>query len=219
MTFGELEAFGRVKLSRHFCMRQFLYSEIAVTYGLRNIPDDPDLAIEAGRKLCTEVLEPITEMFGPIIVRSGFRSAALNQFGHTRRLRCASNARNRAYHIWDQRDDHGHMGAAACIHIPSAAESDTPELRPEFARFLHDRLPYHRMVFFRSPATLNIGSHEAPVRSVFSYAPKPGWIIREGDLFEHAQTVSEPRSGAKSPQERHNQPDGQDAPTDGPQWP
>lgn len=32
MNFHALEAFGRVKLSRHFCMRQFLYSEIAATY-------------------------------------------------------------------------------------------------------------------------------------------------------------------------------------------
>lgn len=212
MTFGELEAFGRVKLSRHFCMRQFLYSEIAVTYGLRNIPDDPELAIATGKKLCTEVLEPIVEMFGPIIIRSGYRSAALNQFGHARRLRCASNARNLAYHIWDQRDERGHMGAAACIHIPSAAEIDAPELRPKFARFLHERLPYHRMVFFRSPATFNIAWHEAPIRSVFSYAPKPGWIIRNGDLFEHVPSASEPRSGANSPQDRQGQPYRQDTP-------
>lgn len=193
MTFRSLEALGRVKLSRHFCMRQFLYSEIAVAYGLRNVPDDPNLAIAAGRKLCTEVLEPIVELFGPIIIRSAYRSSEVNHFGHQRRLRCASNARNHAYHIWDRLDADGRMGAAACIHIPSAADCDTPEQRPELAQFLHDRLPYHRMVFFRSPATLNIGWHEAPRREAYTYSPKPGWLIRD-DLFGAVRhRASEPR--------------------------
>ena len=191
MNFHALEALGRVKLSRHFCMRQFLYSEIAATYGVSNTPDDPDLAIEAGRRLCTEVLEPIQEMFGPIIIRSGYRSAGLNHFGHQNRLRCASNERNAAAHIWDRLDANGNMGATACIHIPSAVDCDTVEQRPEFARFMHERLPYHRMVFFSTPATLNIGWHEAPRREAFSYTPKPHWIIREGhgedNLFDHAR--------------------------------
>lgn len=42
----------------------------------------------------------------------------------------------------------------------------------EFALFLHERLNYHRMVFFRRHATLNIGWHEAPRREVLSYWPK-----------------------------------------------
>lgn len=44
-----LEALGRVRLSRHFYMREFLYSEIGNFHQIQNIPDDPDLAIETGR--------------------------------------------------------------------------------------------------------------------------------------------------------------------------
>ena len=40
-----LETLGRVKLSKYFYMREFLYSEIANINGLQNIPDDPDLAV------------------------------------------------------------------------------------------------------------------------------------------------------------------------------
>ena len=47
-----LEELGRVRLSKSFYMRDFLYSEIANFHGIPNIPDDPDLAIAAGRKLC-----------------------------------------------------------------------------------------------------------------------------------------------------------------------
>src|SRR5688500_15234729 len=52
-----LEELGRVRLSPNFFLRDFLYSEIANFYGIQNIPDDLELAIEAGRKLCTELLE------------------------------------------------------------------------------------------------------------------------------------------------------------------
>ena len=43
-----LEDLGRVRLSENFFMRDFLYSEVANLYGVPNIPDDPDLAIETG---------------------------------------------------------------------------------------------------------------------------------------------------------------------------
>ncbi len=65
-----LEDMGRVQLSKSFYFRDFLYSEIANHYGMPNIPDDPDLAIAAGRRLCEELLEPLQETFGRIDIRS-----------------------------------------------------------------------------------------------------------------------------------------------------
>ena len=58
-TLKSLEALGRVRLSPSFFMRDFLHSEVAQIEGLLNVPVDPDLAIEAGRNLCKNVLEPI----------------------------------------------------------------------------------------------------------------------------------------------------------------
>jgi hypothetical protein len=40
-----LENLGRVRLGRHFYMRDFLHSEIGSLHGIPNIPDDPDRAI------------------------------------------------------------------------------------------------------------------------------------------------------------------------------
>ena len=54
-----LEDFSRVRLSPNFFMRDFLYSEIAGFHGVPNLPDDPDLAIAAGRQLCETLLEPL----------------------------------------------------------------------------------------------------------------------------------------------------------------
>lgn len=61
-----LEEFGRVQLSKSFFMRDFLYSEISQIEKIPNIPDDPDLAIAAGKALCKNVLEPIQDAVGRI---------------------------------------------------------------------------------------------------------------------------------------------------------
>jgi hypothetical protein len=57
------EQLGRVRLSRSFFMRDFLYSEIANFHGIPNLPDDPNLAIAAGKRLCEELLEPLQATF------------------------------------------------------------------------------------------------------------------------------------------------------------
>jgi hypothetical protein len=70
-TGRSLEELGRVRLSPNFFMREFLFSEIAALSGITNIPDDPELAIAAGSRLCHELLEPLQATFVPIALRSG----------------------------------------------------------------------------------------------------------------------------------------------------
>jgi len=48
-TMWSLETLGRVRLGRHFYMRDFLYSEIGNIHRIPNIPEDPDLAIANAR--------------------------------------------------------------------------------------------------------------------------------------------------------------------------
>ena len=49
---ASLNKLGRKRLSAHFFMRDMLYSEVGNYYGRPNIPDNPDVAIAAGEKLC-----------------------------------------------------------------------------------------------------------------------------------------------------------------------
>ncbi len=177
--FWKLDQLGRVRLSRNFQMRQFLHSEISAAYGIPNIPDDPDLAIETGRKLCENILEPLTEQFGPLIVRSGFRSAKLNALGAAKGLMCAGNAKNYAYHIWDHRDEEGHTGAAACIVIPRFNAGETElEIWQDLAWWIDANLPYHRLTFFKRDNAFNIGYHEERRAEIFSRNPSPHWLKR-----------------------------------------
>lgn len=180
-TVRALEQLGRVRLSPSFFMRDFLYSEIAGIAGLQNIPDDPDLAIAAGTRLCETLLEPIQATFGRIAIRSAYRSPDVNAYGHRRELGCASNAANAAAHIWDRRDAEGHMGATACIIVPWVADRfrEHGDWR-RLAWWIHDHLPYGTLVFFPKQWAVNVQWHEAPKREITSYAEPRGILTRPG---------------------------------------
>lgn len=171
-TVRALEAFGRVRLSENFFMRDFLYSEIAVINGFQNLPDDPDLAVAVGKRLCEDLLEPLQEKFGRLSVRSSYRSPQVNHFGNINKLNCGSNDNNFAGHIWDRRDAEGRMGATACIivnrFIPYYERTSHWKA---MAWWIHDYLPYSDMQFFPKFAAFNMQWREEPVRSIYSYIP------------------------------------------------
>lgn len=183
-SYAGLEELGRVRLSRHFFLRDFLYSEISNFHRVPNIPDDPDLAIAAGRRLCEELLEPIVETFGPVAVRSAYRSAELNHFGaiQARPQRCARNEESYAGHIWDRRDAAGNMGACACIVIPWFADQyDAGRDWRDLAWWVHDHLDYHEMWFFPRLAAFNLTWRENPERRIAGYMPRRITLLRAGE--------------------------------------
>lgn len=176
-----LENFGRVRLSANFYMRDFLYSEIADFHGIPNVPDDPDLAVKAGRQLCQVLLEPLQATFGRIAVRGSYRSAAVNGFGNAEGMNCAKNDTSAAYHIWDRRDGKGRMGAAACIVIPWFADryAEGADWRG-LAWWIHDQLPYSHLQFFPKLAAFNIQWHEKPLRRIDSFIQPRGCLTKPG---------------------------------------
>ena len=160
-SIAALEDLGRVRLSKSFFFRDFLYSEIANYSGMPNIPEDVDLAVEAGSRLCQELLEPLQENFGRIAIRSAYRSPVVNDFGNRNKLNCASNENNYAAHIWDRRDVNGFMGATACIVVPWFADRyEAGADWRQLAWWIHDHLPYSELYFFPRLAAFNITWHE-----------------------------------------------------------
>jgi hypothetical protein len=174
-----LENLGRVRLSRSFYMRDFLYSEISNFYGVPNIPAHPGLAVENGRRLCEDLLEPLQATFGRVAVRSAYRSEAVNALGNEKGHNCASNESNFAGHIWDRLDKEGLRGAAACVVIPwftqrYEAGADWRAL----AYWIHNHLPYSRLQFFPKLCAFNITWHEKPKRSISSFIAPKGRLLR-----------------------------------------
>ncbi len=191
-TIKALEELGRVRLSHSFYMREFLYSEISNFYGIPNLPEDPELAIAAGRKLCEELLEPLKASFGGLAIRSAYRSPEVNGYGNENGHSCASNEFNRARHIWDLRDPDGCMGATACVVVPWFAERHAEGADwCSLAWWIHDHLPYSSLGFFPKLAAFNIDWHERPKRVIHSYIEpkgiltKPGMDNHGGDHSEH----------------------------------
>lgn len=175
-----LEDLGRVRLSRHFFMRDFLYSEIGNVHAIPNIPDDPDLAIARGRVFCETLLDPLEETFGRIALRSGFRSAALNRFGNENGLNCARNDNPLECHIWDRPELEV---AGASIVIPWFADryAQGRDWR-DLAWWLYDHLPFAEAWFFPKLCAFNLSWRPAPGRRIDSYIAPRGTLLRAGQV-------------------------------------
>ncbi|ORE93003.1 hypothetical protein ATO13_14515 [Stappia sp. 22II-S9-Z10] len=180
-SISALESLGRVRLSRYLSMRQCLYSEIAATYGILNVPDNRDLAIANGTALATTLLDPLFETFGVVEIRSAYRSPLVNAIGNRNDHNCAANDFNHGRHIWDRLDVNGHRGATACVHVPwFAAQLPDRDWR-DFAWWLYDHLEGFDAVSFLSTGTFNIRWCEAPVPSLSAqYGDVPRVLLRAG---------------------------------------
>lgn len=180
-----LEEFGRVRLSSSFFMRDFLYSEISQVERIPNIPEYPDIAIEAGRGLCQEVLEPIQLALGRVSIRSGYRSPTVNAKGaeNKNQYSCSSNESNYAHHIWDYRDRNGKIGATACVVVNSFVDyyEKTGDWQA-LAWWIHDNVPgYSSLYFFPKLAAVNIRWSPLPEKWIKSHVPPKGILTKPGE--------------------------------------
>ena len=183
-TVKSLEDMGRVQLSKSFFMRDFLHSEISQIEKIPNIPDNPEIAIEAGKGLCENILEPIQDALGRICIRSAYRSCAVNAKGaeNKNQYNCSRNESNYAQHIWDMKDADGYMGATACIVVTSFLPyyEKTGDWQA-LAWWIHDNIPeYSSMYFFPKLAAFNISWHQKSVKRIDSYVVPKGCLTKVG---------------------------------------
>lgn len=88
-----------MQLSPHFKLAEFTRSATAQARHIDNTPDEEQ--IKNLKFLCDNVLEPLREQFGPIIIGSGFRCPALNTA------------------VGGVKNSHHKTGEACDIHLPS----------------------------------------------------------------------------------------------------
>ena len=195
-----LEKLGRLRLSTNFFFRDFLHSEVAEIEGLCNIPVDQELAVEAGRNLCVNVLEPIQAQLGKVSIRSAYRSPDVNRIGNEKNYNCASNEYNRARHIWDLRDTAGNYGATACVVVNSFVDyyEETADW-PALGWWIHDHIDvYREITFYPMLAAFNINwySDEVVEKTISAQMPNPatgkkGILTRTGrENFEGSHQES-----------------------------
>ncbi|HEC1453202.1 TPA: peptidase M15, partial [Pseudomonas aeruginosa] len=138
----------------------------------------PDRAIEAGRGLCGQLLEPLQERFGRIHIRSAYRAPAVNAKGaeNNNQYSCAANEKNYAEHIWDYPDAEGHLGATVCIVVPALLlwYEERKDWTP-LAWWIHDSLPYASQFWFPKLAAFNLRWSANPntLPSISTYVANP----------------------------------------------
>lgn len=179
-----LETFGRVRLSKYFFMRDFMYSEISGFHGLPNVPENPDLVIKNGKAFCTSLLDPLEQTFGRVAVRSGYRAPDLNRYGNENRLNCARNDNPLECHIWDRGVGDAAIAGASVV-IPWFADryAEGRDWR-DLAWWIHDHLPYSEMWFFPKLAAFNLVWRPKPLRTISSYIAPRGTLLKAGEAPE-----------------------------------
>lgn len=65
---------ARIRLSKNFILRDFLFCAASAARGLSNFPEHPGAVVEAARTLCERVLEPTLEHFGRFAITYGYQS-------------------------------------------------------------------------------------------------------------------------------------------------
>lgn len=175
-----LETLGRVRLSRYFFMRDFLYSEIGNFHELQNLPDNPRLAIETGRAFCQVLMDPLEETFGRIAVRSGYRSPSLNRYGNDNRLNCARNDHPLECHIWDRGQGDDRIAGASVVIPWFSDQYDRGRDWRDLAWWLHDHLEYSEVWFFPKLCAFNLSWRPVPRRRIDSYIAPRGSLLKAG---------------------------------------
>lgn len=108
-----------MNLSPHFTLEEMIKSQSGDRAGIDNTPTATHR--EALRALCVQVLEPIREHFGPVVINSGYRGAELNRLvgGAASSQHCA--------------------GEAADVEVPGMSNGD-------LARWIEKNLEYDQLI-------------------------------------------------------------------------
>lgn len=116
---------GPIPGAPHFTWRELTHSDIAQTYGLDNQPSPAQQ--ERLAYLAVNLLEPLRQNFGPIIIQSGFRSGELNWF------------------VSQSRHSRHCRGEAADLR-PARPGVDPAQM----IRFIHAELAFHELAVYLS---------------------------------------------------------------------
>lgn len=67
-----------IQLTKNFTLEEMTYSDTAKLRKIRNEIHDPERVIPNLKSLCTHVLQPTRDFFGPLVVTSGYSNVELS---------------------------------------------------------------------------------------------------------------------------------------------
>jgi hypothetical protein len=101
-TGKQYEELSRIRLSKNFILRDFLFSTECAARGFTNYPEDVDAVVQAGKLLCDKVLEPVLEKWGRFWITFGYMSREGIEDGWSVDEREA-NPHGSSPHQWDRK--------------------------------------------------------------------------------------------------------------------
>jgi hypothetical protein len=117
--FRRYENLALTRLSKHFILRDFLFSTESAVLGLSNLPADTEMVIRSGQALCEKVLEPILARFGEFSITFGYQCRKAIEYGWNADK--YNNPHSSNPHQWD-RGTFGHEVYARVDILPFCVE-------------------------------------------------------------------------------------------------
>jgi hypothetical protein len=133
---AKFDSLSRVRLSKNFILRDFLFCAESCAKGLSNFPQNPTLVIAAGQALCERVLEPVLAHFGRFAITYGYHSQESTDIPLTRTG--TTTRPNSSPHHWD-RQTFGEQVYARVDILPFCIE-DGAVTKHEFGHWLMHKL-------------------------------------------------------------------------------
>jgi len=144
---------SRIFLSRHYRLREFCQHDLALYFGIRNVPSE--LGLARGRLLAQRLLEPLHAEFGELRILQGFVSAALN----AKRMAMGAVASPTSLHMWDRAPHLGlHLGVA-CDFCLRGREGDLAAQRILVEFLGQSQLPWHNVLLFPNTSSVHLVHH------------------------------------------------------------
>lgn len=162
---AEYDVFSRTRLSKHFILREFLYSSDSEFRGLSNMVDDREAVIRAGKAMCLNILEPITERFGKPFVTFGYQAKNGIEADWSSAKR-KDKPRSSSPHCWD-RKTFGDLIYCRVDILPVCVE-DGEVSKHEFGQYLMHNLNVDLLMTFKRSNTFCITYSE--------YRPRRVWV-------------------------------------------
>jgi hypothetical protein len=124
-----------IQVGKHFVLSDFLYSQTAIVQGIPNCPRSLDGSEVAGmRGLCSAILDPVVEQFGPISITFAYCSPELWQHWY------GDGGSTNDLHTFLPR--RGMVGGAADILIHSLSDARTG------LNWIRDNCVYDRLILY-----------------------------------------------------------------------
>ncbi|MCL4296267.1 MAG: hypothetical protein KJ077_11085 [Anaerolineae bacterium] len=155
---------SRIFLSPHYRLREFCVHDLALLFGIANVPHQ--VGIERAKPMVLKLLEPAHSAFGELRILQGYVSAQLNEKRREMGMPAGETKGNR--HWWD-RDQHLGVNEPVCVDFCiRGREGDVAAQRELVEFYAWEGLPWESIMIYPNTSSIQIVYNPRSERQWFS---------------------------------------------------